>query len=85
MHSPRGDAGAAVMPGELMQRYLRSTELQQIVADPEADVQIDTVKKFMEAAIADSRLSTTLRTRRSRLRCCCRTSWYRAGAAALPR
>jgi len=46
---------------ELMQRYLRSGEMQQIVADPEEDVPMDTVKKFMEAAIADNRLSTTLR------------------------
>lgn len=46
---------------ELSQRYLMSAELQSIVPDPEATVPMDTVKKFMEAAIHDDKASTTLR------------------------
>ena len=46
---------------ELSQRYLCSAELQEIVPDPEANVPMDALKKFMEAAIHDPKASTTLR------------------------
>jgi hypothetical protein len=46
---------------ELMQRYLKSSDMQQAVPDPEVTVPLDAVKKFMQAAIADNKLSTTLR------------------------
>jgi subtilisin family serine protease len=46
---------------ELAQRYLLNADLQAIVPEPEASVPNEAVKKFMEAAIHDAKLSTTLR------------------------
>jgi subtilisin family serine protease len=47
---------------ELSQRYLLSADMQDIVPDPEANVPMEAVRRFMEAAIADTKVSTSLRT-----------------------
>lgn len=48
---------------ELMQRWLLNPELQRLIPDPEADVELspDTRKQVLEAVIEDARASLTLR------------------------
>jgi Subtilase family len=46
---------------ELTQRYLRNVDMQKIIPDPAADVPMNAVKTFMDAAIADTQASAALR------------------------
>ena len=46
---------------ELTQRYLMNRQLQEAVPDPESDVAISDLRRFMDAVVADPAASQTLR------------------------